>query len=441
MKPVYLLSEELNYELRIRGVVTTRKDAACKRKMLSRAISRDHNRDIKLVDPEYKIETEKVAINNTLEQIRALIPDFDGPPTDSGFKRIETRLIHITNRVNRIDVPTNVIGELDQEVLTFKNESYATCLELEALLYDKVQDKNDNINEVVPSTSYETKTIPATLQYHPPSRKSVPVYKWNLHFSGENNMSVKSFLDRVEELRIARNVEKDELFSSATDLFSGNALLWFRSIRSSLKDWDSLVTAIKSQFLPLDYDDRLWDEIRQRTQSPKEPIHVYVAIMETLFNRLERPVQEVTKLKYIRKNMLPHYNLQLALTPINSSSELVQLCHKIDEATSTKNSYRLPPNAASLEPELACVRESKGKDSVERLHKTNAFENAQSSVSKNTKRNVSYSKNKDWNTVVCWNCGLQNHVFRDCKSRMSKFCFKCGRPNETVRTCSCSKNV
>lgn len=87
----------------------------------------------------------------------------------------------------------------------------------------------------------------------------------------------------------------------------------------------------------------------------KEPIHIYVAIMETLLSRIERPVPEDTKFKYIRKNLLPLYNVQLALTTVNSIKELVDFCHKIDEAQSTKNKYRAPACTARVEPELAYI--------------------------------------------------------------------------------------
>lgn len=77
------------------------------------------------------------------------------------------------------------------------------------------------------------------------------MYKWrNLTFS--------------KTLYNARYVSKAELVS-AIDLFSGGVLLWFKSIKNHVNDCDSLAKMLHSEFLPSDYDDRLWDEIRNHT--------------------------------------------------------------------------------------------------------------------------------------------------------------------------------
>lgn len=438
MKPIHLLQEELNYELRIRGIITTRKDASVKRKMLARALESERFRNITLVDPEYDSVQEIKTITDTLDSIRNLVVEFEGPENDSQFRRIKSRLICITNRIQRLIVP-----EEDGDVLkSLKNESLATCLELDALLYEKVA------TQASTSPSGNTTIVQPLFQAQNVG-KGIPVYKWNLHFSGDDNFSLKSFLDRVDELSVARRVTKDDLFASAIDLFSGSALLWYRSIRQSVKDWDELVFSLKHHFLPSDYEDRLWDEIRTRTQGPKEPIHIYVAIMETLFSRTERPVSEVTKLKYIRKNLLPLYNVHLALTPVNTIKELVDFCHKIDEAQSTKHKYRAPACTASLEPELAYIDSSKTNLSTNTTIKAKQQTDTKQSVAKhapNASGNTSEGKDiKHLNTdrsrtIVCWNCGQPNHVHADCRMRRRRFCYRCGKKNETVRTCRCSKN-
>lgn len=78
---------------------------------------------------------------------------------------------------------------------------------------------------------------------HSPKVRYKPVSKWNIKFSGEmkiENFSLSAFLERVEETRIARNVTEQDLFNSAIDLFSGKALIWYRSIRKTVRDWPAL---------------------------------------------------------------------------------------------------------------------------------------------------------------------------------------------------------
>ncbi|KAG5861644.1 hypothetical protein JTB14_025658 [Gonioctena quinquepunctata] len=97
--------------------------------------------------------------------------------------------------------------------------------------------------------------ISRTTVVNSPVQKSVPVYKWNLtKFNGDSN-ALFSFMNKIEELATARNVTK-----YAADLFTDKAYIWFKSIESSEKDWDHLVSLLKTYFLPLDFDDRIQDD-------------------------------------------------------------------------------------------------------------------------------------------------------------------------------------
>lgn len=49
---------------------------------------------------------------------------------------------------------------------------------------------------------------------------SVPVLKWGLKFQGKNDFRVNSFIERVEEFCLARNVSHKQLFNSAVDSFT-----------------------------------------------------------------------------------------------------------------------------------------------------------------------------------------------------------------------------
>jgi len=63
------------------------------------------------------------------------------------------------------------------------------------------------------------------------SRKSVPVYKWGISFSGEGNVSAATLIANVEELRKARGITEQELYQSVSDLLTGKALTWHRSAK------------------------------------------------------------------------------------------------------------------------------------------------------------------------------------------------------------------
>jgi hypothetical protein len=163
-----------------------------------------------------------------------------------------------------------------------------------------------------------------------PNLKPVPIFKWGLTFSGEASDNLISFLERVNELSIARGTNEADLFASAIDLLTGPALIWYRSIRDTLFDWTSLVIVLKAEFLPDDYDELLWSHIKQRSQHEDEPIAIYLAVMHTLFNRLAETPFEAVRVKWLRKLIRLAFVSALVLQEITSVSQLRKLCKKVE---------------------------------------------------------------------------------------------------------------
>lgn len=75
------------------------------------------------------------------------------------------------------------------------------------------------------------------------------------------------------------DVSKAKLFQSAIDLFSGDALAWYRSVKNRVTDWEDLVQTLKLDFLPPDFDDIIWEEIRNRKQKKTEKVSIFLAII------------------------------------------------------------------------------------------------------------------------------------------------------------------
>lgn len=72
MKSKHLLVSELDYELRIRNIVTAR-DRADKQKILSKLLQKETDQGsslIALIDPNYNFTLEQIEINLTLDGIK-----------------------------------------------------------------------------------------------------------------------------------------------------------------------------------------------------------------------------------------------------------------------------------------------------------------------------------------------------------------------------------
>lgn len=187
-----------------------------------------------------------------------------------------------------------------------------------------------------------------------PGRTSADVYKWQIYYDGAAGLS--SFLERVEEIRVARGVSKSSLFNSSVDLFKGNTLAWFRPKRESIREWDDLMTRLKSTFLLRNYEYDLWDENRNRTQGVHEKVWSYIANMEGLFGRLSKKPDAMERVAFIRQNLQVYPQQALGVRSILSVSELNSLCSQYEGIRLRDLAYRRSPSTLLISGALKFLR-------------------------------------------------------------------------------------
>lgn len=438
-KAAHLLIDELNYELKIRGIITN-KDQSSKRKILNRLIDKERSQNIDVLtlkDSDYNFALEETQISNTLDLIQTSVSDFEGSSLDSACKRILSRLAHVTYRIQRIILDSS--DPLYSNIVHFKNESYVTTLQLDAELHEKILNTNDTNTLTYTVTPSQNVTNSSNYAH---ITKPIAVYKLGVQFDGEPK-SLLNFIERVEELAEARNISKDNLFQAASDLFTGTATFWFRQIKSQVTDWNSLVNKLKLDFLPSDFDDEIWSQIKNRKQSKTEPVVIFIACMENLFSRLSKEPSQQTKIKFMKLSLQDEYRKRLALNEIDSVATLSNLCKKLEEAdilsipstSSSMTSLNSFQESKKYNKEKQYVSKNKGpnfKGNKQNFHKQ------KSTVEQIDSKQI----NKDTEPIVCWRCKQPNHTFRYCKSKdKGKFCFKCGSPEVTSKTCQkCNPN-
>lgn len=272
--------------------------------------------------------------------------------------------------------------------------------------------------------------------------KPLHVSRWNVRFNGKS--SVTDFLERIEELRLSRGVTKDQLLRSAPELFTHEALLWYRT--STFSSWDKLIEQLKEAFRPADYEYALMDEIRRRTQGSQEKVITYVAVMESLFRKLSHPLPEEMRINYVRRNLLPHIQTQLSIHPLRSMAELVKLSRSVEDTQARVQKYQPPPTNTRnlLEPELAYKR---GPVQTSSLPVSPVLTNTHSScrLSSDTPEHGSPQITSIPIAAVrapkCFNCKSESHKFKECDQPRKRFCFKCGLENVILPNCpNCQKN-
>lgn len=411
MDPNTLLVHEVDYELLIREVKSSNADTTSKRKALKKLIQKEKKKqEVTYRVKDLNIAQEKTEVEQSVADLNDLIKNYDSNSGDAILqkKKIISRIEHIRGRIRRLLIDDT---EAMKSYKEFRDEMNIFLLASEcdvdsteeedapaaqmALL--STGDSNCQRLQTPSSTSTESRTDVAPKS----SGKSIAVFKWNLTFDGSKD-NVMSFIERVEELRIARNCTKDELFASAIDLFTGPALIWFRSIKNSITDWDALIQILRRDFLPTDYDEVLWEQIKDRTQGKHERVTIFIAVLENLFSRLAVPCSEEVKIKFIKRNLLACYSSALALVDIPTVETLSELCRKVEDANISVK-HQNSSKVASLESALTYEGTNSGKDNRK---------------------------------VKCWNCNEDGHVRRDCrKPKTPIHCFGCNEPGVIKPNC------
>ena len=120
---------------------------------------------------------------------------------------------------------------------------------------------------------------------------------------------------------------------------------------------------MKEQFLPVNFDRDLFEEIKRRTQGDHESIGLYIASMKGLFNKMKQPMSENTQFEIILERIDPYYQPFIAFEQISSITELLAACRKIDAKREIAKSFTPPPpRNKSLIPELAYACTSRSLD-------------------------------------------------------------------------------
>lgn len=431
-------------------------------------------------------------IEQCLGKLKALsqaVTEMSEAPESVILKRITSRLLHLQNRANCIrptgeDVlrhtklcediiilldQTFKLGTADQNLGTLSDadkEILQQSLGPEALLIItklelEEEDKRKHDGEgqhgrdergKTPPTGYEDdleqpydrnsrhqRTPPpppcgnklvrsSTLDKEFMNRKLVPIKDWGVKFSGKGGTSINAFLERVEELKDARNAVEDDLWRYAIDFFDGEALIWFRANKDYVNNWKELKKLLLLTFQSHYYQDQLLEEIKRRTQGREENVTIYVSVMQNMFNRLPESLSESQKISILLKNIQPYYQQAVCRDQFYSVSELTSVLGIIERTKTNCDQFREPGMSVNtLEPDLA-YKGSSGEE-------VNSFQQRYS--------RKEFAENLPRNTEMkCWNCRATGHAFRACKlPRQRIFCYRCGKFGQTTEKCShCSRS-
>lgn len=483
-----LLSDELGYELSVRGA-SDLGTADEKRRRLRGLLRLEKFGSVTCVTiPGEEVEQELTVCAGKLEELAKRIRDFDKGNARNESRSIQTRLLHVSGRISRLnhepsasiraellDRCSELCAQLEDvsgpdsaeavgggSLLDLPNELLPTVVSPSQAVSPPHDPVPDMISLGQPRANVEEDCRAPALNstvafedrlrnlrfsgdpacklrnldmecdmastYRDPSRTFDIVSKWRLTYDG--NSSVMGFIERVDELRTACGISKHQLAAAAVCLFSGAALSWYRAVRSQVTSWDCLLSRLKATYLSSEYEEDIWSDIRNRTQGPQEKTAIFISMMENLFGKLERRPSEQTRLRIIRRNLAPYLQNQLSLHNFTTISELRVACRSVEDVHDRAQRLKPPPSDPRhvAEPDLM-YRPSRNSNVVRISSLTSPSAGEGVATGPSTGR---YSNTAG---LTCWNCRNQGHTRRECHQPILKRCFRCGRQGFTVATC------
>lgn len=250
--------------------------------------------------------------------------------------------------------------------------------------------------------------------------KEKPVNLNSLNLKYDGTTCVRVFIERLEELRQARNIPENHVLSAFSDIVENSALHWFRSNKSNIHTYSQLLKSLKDDFDIPDLDYKLISEIKQRTQAKHETIVVYLSTMQGMFSRLTKPLSSDKQLEILMHNIRPEYMKDLALHKITSIDTLKSLCKQLELARSRAEQFE--------EPNFYNFKMTKD------LHNRSSPRSFNKQVSALNEASTSSRPDKK-----CFRCGRNTHFTNQCRST-EIVCFKCGTKGVTRVDCTNCRN-
>lgn len=433
IKYLLLQKSELTYEVAIRGELPLDNVEGLRRQVTKLTVMYPAD---EILDSVYDYPTDVKGCNNTLDKIKNNIESLINGFNESLYKRTIALSNHLFYRIQRIEKP----GELhDSTLLTKIQKSFENY---KAVLIGFSKEGTTDSTDPKPTTSPSEpelidKLNMSGLNINVTCDRGATNDFTKLKYDGKS--CVRAFVQKVEEFRTSKGVTDSKMLLSAIDIFSGDALHWYRSVRNQCDDWSTLILRLKDDFDIPDYDYRMLSEIRDRTQGDDESITVYLSIMEGMFSRLSRCMSDEDKLDIILHNIRPCYSVIIAASPhIKTIEDLRTVCKNYERIKVRSDNYREPPsfNSEMIAPEF-CYQSQNRKVNNRCFYNNNSNANQSRSFKTDIQIKTPEYKTAAVAAPYCFRCRDSTHSMKDCPAERTIICFGCGEKG--IRKPDCPK--
>ncbi|KNC30758.1 hypothetical protein FF38_11769 [Lucilia cuprina] len=348
-------------------------------------------------------EMRKISLNEkSSEGVDSLISEDTEPPVDC-IRRAPEKKRNDTNHPprRRLDFPQMSDDGMNVSENSLRNEAF---------------------------TNITTNVNPDSQRYS--HNMYVRVDKWDISFDGDTDkLNIEDFIFRIEYLQKYHACPWRELCGEFHKLLKGDAKDWYWLLvqQKTIETWDDLKKALRVQYGSNRSEYEFMRDFEERKQRTGESIDAYFLAMRKLRSRLRTPLPEYEVIRIIKRNI--RQNISQIVYPM----QVFTVEHLRDECKEIEKNYGRRELGASIQPQIRYGQRRQIEEIVE---------NEQGEIIEEI-----YPRNKPKinkvDNIICWNCHLPGHVFKECPSmQRNLFCYKCGLNGVVTTTCpNCSENL
>lgn len=187
------------------------------------------------------------------------------------------------------------------------------------------------------------------------SRKLVDLNKWNIKFDGTGKeMTVESFIFRIEKMREQHNISVNQLFSDFPCLVTGNAAKWFWQVLEDNSDdvdfgYFELKRELLSHFKTADTDYEIIREIMDCKQQPGQDFDDYYTEIHNLTFRLKKRMPESELISIVRANLRGNIASLIFSSTTKTMAELKRECKRAEKLVKDNRQKSRPIHEIAVE--------------------------------------------------------------------------------------------
>lgn len=183
----------------------------------------------------------------------------------------QSKLLHVLGRLEHISVEEIEDKSIKRSELLAKALELMGALEAKAENFEKKRltppqlliletdnETSSNFNQNIRPNRGSSVTESSSAIIKP-----ILLSRWYCKFSGDKReMLLSVFLEKIEELRVSRNVSKEMLFNSGIDLFTGRAYQFYLAYRNEVSTRKEFVALLREEYHSANYNEQSFVKVR-----------------------------------------------------------------------------------------------------------------------------------------------------------------------------------